>query len=346
MAKIDFSYIQDINGVFSSDLPWDKLSESNILIVGATGLIGSCLVEILMNNPCRKYEVFAAGRNIDRARQLFSRYLNLSNFHIIQCDVSQPIELDTKFHYIIHAASDASPNAFSKHPVDVMKANILGVINLLDYGINHGLGRFLYVSSGEVYGEGEGRPFTENDSGYINCMLPRACYPSSKRAAETLCASYSFEYGIDVVVVRPCHTFGPHFNQKDNRAYAQFFRKAVSGENIILKSLGSQLRTWCYVVDCANAILHVLLKGNSGEVYNIADPDSEMTIYSFANKIAEAAGTKVVFEIDNQNVKPIITGATFDVTKLFSLGWHPMNSIDDNIASTINELKHGKAQLV
>ena len=154
----------------------------------------------------------------------------------------------------------------------------MGVSNLIEYGLAHHMKRFVYISSGEVYGEGDRRPFDEAYSGYVNCMTPRSCYPSSKRAAETLCVSYAEEYGADVVIARPCHVYGPNFSDKDNRVYAQFIRNILNDSDIIMKSTGGQFRSWCYVVDCVSAILYVLLKGEKEQVYNIADSQSVVMV--------------------------------------------------------------------
>lgn len=137
--------------------------------------------------------------------------------------------------YIIDAASNASPNFFKLKPVEVMKANINGVSHLMEYGLEHGMRRMVYVSSGEIYGEGDGSEFTEMSSGYVDCASVRACYPSSKRAAETLCMSYVEEYHADVVIARLSHTYGPGFTESDNRVFAQFIRNVLRGEDIVLK---------------------------------------------------------------------------------------------------------------
>ena len=146
-------YAKDIRDACLQDLPWERLSGCKILVVGATGLIGSCLVDILMCNPRRDYGVYAAGRNQERAMKRFQAYVDNPSFHFLQCDVTEPLQGDIPFDYIIDAASNASPNFFANHPLEVMKANINGVANLLDYGMKHGLKRFLFVSTGEVYGE-------------------------------------------------------------------------------------------------------------------------------------------------------------------------------------------------
>ena len=341
MAEI-ISYKNDILQIFHEDLPWGRLSGTNILVTGATGLIGGCLVETLMMNPQRDYQVYASGRNEERARQRFADFADDKAFHFIQYDVLKPLVSDVRFDYIIHAASNASPNFFAQKPVEVIKSNIDGVANLMEYGLQHGMQRFLYVSSGEVYGEGDGREFTEDYSGYVNCATPRACYPSSKRAAETLCVSYAAEYGADVVIARPCHVYGPHFTEQDNRVYAQFIRNVLRGEDIVMKSTGEQYRSWCYVVDCVSALLHILLKGSCGETYNIADAGSNISIRELAEAIAAIGGLKVVLDLPDADEKRgfnPVTKSVFSTEKLESLGWLPQNHIHTGLLHTINELE-------
>lgn len=331
------NYSEDIRKVYALDIPWDKLKGSNILITGSTGLIGSCLVDMLMNYEGADYSVYAGCRNTDKAKKRFEEYLSAGNFHIIQFDVTDHIESDINFDYIIHCASGASPNAFAVTPVDVMKANIFGTDNLINYGLKSNMKRLVFISSGEVYGEGDGRPFTEDYSGYVNSTLSRSCYPSSKRAAETLCASYISQYGADIVIARPCHIYGPHYMHTDNRAYAQFFNNAVEGNDIVLKSKGEQFRSWIYVVDCASAILHILTKGGNGEAYNIADEDSNLSILELATKISAAAGRKVIFDLPSESETKgfsKVTKAIFDSSKIKSLGWKKIATIDEGIRNT------------
>ena len=336
-------YQEDIQQIFEQDLPWEKLSGANILVTGATGLIGGCLVETLMMNPKRDYQVFASGRNEERARLRFKAFADDPAFHFVKYDVMQPLECDMNFDYIIHAASNASPNFFAKSPVEVMKSNIDGVSNLMEYGLDHGMKRFLYVSSGEVYGEGDGRVFTEDYSGYVDCTKPRSCYPSSKRAAETMCVSYAAEYGADVVIARPCHVYGPHFTEQDNRVYAQFIRNVLKGEDIVMKSTGEQFRSWCYVVDCVSAQLFILLKGICGEVFNIADPESNISIRKLAGIIADIGQKNVVVDVPDADEKKgfnVVKKSVFSTNKLESLGWTSQIHIVEGLTNTINELRN------
>ena len=358
--RIPKSYCDDILAAANETLPWEKLQGCNVLITGATGLIGGCLVEVLMSRG--DVNVYAAGRNEERARRRFAEYKDNPHFHFFKYDVSRPLSDVSRplsegtssplsegnpvpFHYIIHAASDASPAAFASTPVDVIKSNIYGTANLIEYGMVNGMRRFLYVSTGEVYGEGgateetpDGPAFKETDSGYVNPVLPRSCYPSSKRAAETLCAAYKEQYGADMVIARPCHTYGPHFTPSDNRVYAQFIRNVLRGEDIVMKSDGSQFRSWCYVVDCVRALLYILLKGEAGEAYNIADKNSNVTIRQLAEMIAGAAGRKVVLQIPKDSESKgynRVTRSLFSTRKLEALGWSISGNMSDKLARTV-----------
>ena len=335
------SYNEDILAVLNLDLPWKKLSGANILVTGATGLIGGCLVETLMMNPHQDYQVYASGRNENRAMVRFKDFADDPSFHFVKYDVMQPMQSDIRFDYIIHAASDANPKFYATQPVEVMKANICGVDHLISYGINHGMKRFLYVSSGEVYGEGDGRVFSEDYSGCVDCAQPRSCYPSSKRAAETLCVSYAAEYGADVVIARPCHIYGPYFTEQDNRVYAQFIRNVLRGEDIVMKSTGEQFRSWCYVVDCVSAMLYILLKGKSGEAYDIADADSNISIRELAEAIAAIGGRKVVIDLPDADEKRgfnPVTKSVFSTDRLESLGWKTQKNLLLGLNSTLKEL--------
>nr|MBP7472986.1 NAD-dependent epimerase/dehydratase family protein [Prevotella sp.] len=348
MAEIKSTYWDDVKAVGNALLPWNKLEGCNILVAGATGLVGSCIVDVLMNSDNIHCHVYAGGRNKDRAKSRFARYWDMDNFSFVCIDVTEEIKCTVDYHYIIDAASNASPNFFTQQPVEVMMANIQGVNNLMKYGIAHCMQRFLYVSTGEIYGQSVGKVFKETDSGYVNSMLSRSCYPSSKRAAETLCASFASEYGTDVVIGRLCHTYGPYFTESDNRVFAQFIRNVLNGEDILMNSEGSQYRSWCYVVDSVKAILFVLLKGDKGEAYNIADETSCFSIRELADAIASSRNKKVIVRVcdNNKMSNSGIKTALFDTCKLKKLGFSISGTWMDKINSTINEQSNVKEKVV
>lgn len=335
-------YIEDVQNVAKLNLPWEKLNGKNILVTGATGMIGSTLIDVLMARPGNCYHVYASGRNEAKVKAKFAKYVDKDNFHYIKYDVREPLKSNIVFHYIIAGAGVASPQLYSTDPVSVIKSNLWGVDNLLSYGVKHGSEKFLYISSGEIYGEGDGRIFTEDYSGYVNCATLRACYPSAKRATESLCIAYSHQYGVDVSIARPCHIYGPHFNDSDMRVYAQFIRNILADEDIVMKSNGTQYRSWCYVVDCASALLHVLLKGKSGEAYNVADDNSNVTIRELADMVASCGGKKVLINSPSDAEKSgfnIVKKSLFSCEKLKSLGWTCEGSMKDKIWTTIQTLR-------
>ncbi len=338
MAEIN-DYQKDVRSLYDRGLDLSALRGTRILVAGATGLIGSCVVDVLMANPRRDYEVCAWGRSARRLEAKFGHYFDQTGFSAGLLDITEPIEADgPNFDFIIDAASNASPAAFKSHPVEVMKANVQGLCNLMEYGTTHGMKRMVYLSSGEIYGEGNGEPFNEKSSGYVDCATARACYPSSKRAAETFGVAYVEEYGQDVVIARLCHTYGPGFTESDNRVYAQFIRNVVGGEDIVLKSEGRQYRSWLYVVDAAHAILRLLLDGKRSNAYNVADAESNVTIRELAEKVATIAGRRVVLDIPSEigrgNATPI-TRATFDTSKIQQLGWRPLFTLDEGLRHTL-----------
>ena len=338
-------YREDIAEVSAEKLPWDYLSGKNILVTGASGMIGSCLVDTLMARPEIDFHIYASGRNQERLKKKFSRYEGSEYFHTLNYDVTEPLNCCIDFHVVFAGASVASPQLYSTDPVGVMKSNIMGVDNLLSYGVKHNLERFLYISSGEVYGEGDGSEFDEGYSGYVNNMSVRSCYPSSKCAAETLCVSYSHQYGVDVRVARPCHVYGPSFTEKDIRVYAQFIRNVLNDENIVLKSSGEQFRSWCYVVDCVRAMLYILMNGKNGEAYNIADEGSNISIRELADMVASIGGKKVVFEIPDEIERKgynVVMKSIFSTKKLKALGWSVSGKMVEKMKSTIEECRRIK----
>jgi len=305
----------------------EKLKNSSIMVTGATGLIGSYIVDVLLEfNQLSNANIviYALGRSEQR---LSSRFDNAKtrNLIYVEHDVNNEIRFNYDVDYIIHAASNAYPAAFNSDPVGTIMSNILGTQQLLAYSKYHKVKRFMFISSGEVYGQGDVSldTFTEEYSGYINPIHARSCYPVSKRAAETLCVAYTKQYGVDTVIARPCHTYGPNATTNDNRANVQFVNNALQGEDIILNSDGRQLRSYCYIADVASAIFTILINGKSAEAYNIANPEAKVTIAEFASIVAAQVGKKVIFvnsdEKSMEEGTPIIK-QVLNSKKLVNLG--------------------------
>lgn len=340
-------YQKDMEIAICNSVGIEQIKNKKVLVTGATGTIGSFIVDMLMHyNAIDNAEVtvFAAGRSIERLANRFD-CTKTNKLIYVEYDLNKKIEFDHSVDYIIHAAGNAHPIAFNSDPVGTLVGNVAGTFALLEYGRTHGAKRFLYVSSGEVYGQGELQleEFEEDYCGYIDSLLPRACYPLSKRSVENLCVSFGIQYGLETVIVRPCHTYGPGMTENDSRANAQFFRNVLKNEDIILKSDGKQMRSYCYIADCVSAMMTVLVCGNSGEAYNTVNPQAKVTIANLANIIAEEAGRKVIYAAptasDIANRTPIAK-QVLSSKKIESLGWKGHYSIRDGVRNTLNILKY------
>lgn len=341
------TYIQDLDKAISLSINIDLLKDKVILITGPTGTIGSFLVDMFIrcNELGYNITIVLAGRS---KKNLIDRF-GLFNDHIIyvKYDMLESIDFNMQVDYVIHAAGNAHPTAFNSDPVGTIVGNINGTYQLLEYSKRYMVKRFCYISTGEVYGQGniELKSYTEEYSGYLDILSPRSCYPSSKRTAENLCVSYYKEYGLETIIVRPSHTYGPGLTDNDSRAQAQFIRSALAKSNIVMKSRGTQLRSYCYIADCASAIITCLINGEPGQAYNSANNDSTITIAGFAEIVAKYAGTKVVYDAPSEddiiNRSPILK-QVLDSKKLEALGWKGYYNIEKGIGNTISILKELK----
>ena len=335
------NYLNDLLRVQAAIPHLERLDHSRILITGAGGLICSTLVDLLLSMN-RGVQVYAAGRSREKIEKRFSHWAGRDDFHFISYDAAEPIRCTEPFDFLIHGASPANPAAYNAQPVETMAANFTGTLNLLRYAKDCGAKRVLYVSSSEVYGRKEGKdPYHEQEYGFVDILNPRACYPSSKRAAETLCAAYGQEYGVDAVIVRPGHVYGPTATPEDNRASSQFPRDVLAGKDIVMKSAGSQLRSYCYVLDCASAILAVLLAGKAGQAYNISNRESVVTIRRMAQAFADAAGRRLIFENPTDAEKRsynLMDNSALDAKALEALGWQGLFDLEAGVKATLDAM--------
>lgn len=335
-------YLDDINAVCSIELPWDKLIGKTMLISGASGMIGSCLIDVIMrkNMGGLNCKIYALGRSAEKAKSRFEYCYDSENFKFIPYDINKPLERDLgRVDYILHLASNTHPVAYSSDPICTITTNIIGTNNLLKYAVEHKTERFLFASSVEIYGENRGdvEKFDESYLGYINCNTLRAGYPESKRCGEALCQAYKKQYGLDFVIPRLSRVYGPTMLMSDTKASSQFILKAVAGEDIVLKSAGEQFYSYTYVTDAVLGLLTVLLKGKSGEAYNIADENSDIRLKDFARLCAENAGTNVVFEIPDTSEAVGYSKATvaiLDSAKIKGLNWCSMTDIRAGVTKT------------
>ena len=376
-------YLSDLRTVCSLDLPWEEMDGRSILISGATGMIGSTLIDVLMmrkrgaaaasleaagKDNAADLRIFALGRSVEKAKNRFWEYWEDPRFAFVQCDINDRESLERAFaeagicesqdgsdqntagtiDYVFHAASNTHPVAYANDPIGTVVTNIIGLDNLLHFATEHGCRRFLFASSNEIYGEnrGDAELFDEQYCGYIDCNTLRAGYPESKRAGEALCQAYIRQKGLDVVIPRFTRSFGPSLLATDTKALSQFIRKGVAREDIVLKSAGTQFFSYTYVCDAVSGLLCCLLKGSCGEAYNIADVSCDITLRDLAQTIADLVGTKVVFDLPDAVEAAGFSKATkarLDSTKLQGLGWKAQFDIKTALDHTIGIMREMEA---
>lgn len=340
-------YQKDIENIITLSLPWSKLQDKVLLLTGASGLIGTMLVDVLMIKNKKdqlNLKIYAIGRNEENAKKRFADYWGNPYFQFVSMDVNQTIQLEGKMDFIIHAASNTHPRLYASDPVGSLMTNLEGTHNLLEYGRVHGMERMLFLSSVEIYGQALRKEdvFDEMYCGYIDCNAVRACYPEGKRAGEALCNAYISQYGMDIVIPRLSRVYGPTMRLDDSKAMSQFLMNGVRNENIVLKSQGLQKFSYCYVGDVVQGLLYCLLKGECGEAYNIADIKTFMLLKDITQYIASLNEKRVVFDLPDASEQKgfsKVTVGVMDSSKLQGLGWKPFDDLESGIKKTIEVLR-------
>jgi len=324
---------------------WELINGKTFLISGATGMIGSLLVDMLMERnaglgPDKRCRVIAVSRNGKTAGERFFPWFGREDFRFLACDVSKPTDALPPADILIHAASTTHPVQYAAEPVNTIFANIEGARNMLEAAAGRPGSRFLLLSSVEIYGENRGdtERFKEGYCGYLDCNTLRAGYPEAKRVSEALCQAYRKEKAVDAVILRLPRVYGPTMRMSDTKAVAQFIKKGLAGEDIVLKSPGEQFYSYAFVGDAVLGILYVLTRGSDGEAYNLSDAGSDLSLKALAEMIAKKAGTKVVFSLPDESERTgysPVTKAVMDAEKIKRLGWKPLFGIETGISETL-----------
>lgn len=345
-------YREDIKRVACCNYKWEMLRGKSVAISGGTGMIGSFIVDVLMyQNEVMDLEacVYVIGRSKKKAWDRFGSYMDCDKLHFVCHDINEPLDISKAadlngVDYIIHAASNTHPAAYAGDPIGTISANVLGTKYLLDFAEKAGCKRFVFLSSVEIYGENKGDTdkFAEDYLGYIDCNTLRAGYPESKRTGEALCQAYRKQQGLDVVIPRLSRTYGPTMLLSDTKAISQFILKGAYGEDIVLKSEGTQLYSYVYAADAASAIITLMLEGENGQAYNVASDASDLTLRELAKIIADYAGKRIVYELPDKTESAGYSKATkalLDCQKLKGMGWTSLYGMPDGLIRTIDIVK-------
>ena len=340
-------WISDLDKTISELPELAELTGKNVLVTGCTGLICSAVVDALIRwneTHAGKINILAAGRSEKKVVQRFAPYAAEPWFSFVLYDASSASNrFPKRCDYIVHGASNAAPAKIMKEPVETILDNVLGVKCLLDYARESKAKRVLFISSSEVYGKKESaEPYRLGEYGYIDLLNSRNSYSVGKRAAETLCVSYADEYGVESVIVRPGHIYGPTATESDNRVSSAWAYDVARGKDIVMKSDGAQIRSYCHCLDSASAILKVLLKGENRHAYNISNPDSVINIRQMAELLAKSAGVQLKMELPTEEEKKgfnPMSNSSLDSTELLALGWKGLFSAEQGFSHTVEILK-------
>lgn len=316
----------------------DRLEEKTVFITGGLGLICSAVVDILIVYGKVK-RIYVGARNREQYQDRFGGF---NNVEYIPYDALAKLELEIKPDYIIHGAGLASPELYISKPIETILSNFDGVHSLLEFARKSKAKRLLYISSSEIYGKKTTEePFKEGKYGEINIDNIRSSYAIAKMASEMLCKAYFFQYGIETVIVRPGHIYGPSAKKIDKRVSSDFAFKAAKGEKIELKSSGLQKRSYCYSVDCAIQILTVLLNGENGQAYNIGN-NQTITIREMAEIYAKAGNVEVTVaeptKVELSAFNPM-NNSSLDNNKIKELGYNDNFSVVEGLMHTVLILK-------
>ncbi len=303
-----------------------------VLVTGAAGFLGSHLSDQLL---AQGHEVIGVDNFFTGSKKNVAHLLSNSSFELIRHDITFPLYVECDA--ILNFACPASPVHYQRNPVETLKTNVHGAINMLGLARRTGA-RILQASTSEVYGDPEVHPQPETYRGQVNTLGPRACYDEGKRAAETLFMDYHRQYGVDIRIVRIFNTYGPRMAIDDGRVVSNFIVSALKGEPITIYGDGSQTRSFCYVDDLVDGILKMLWQENSTGPVNLGT-NFEMTMIELAELVLRLTGSSSSLEYkelpidDPKQRRPDLTLAKS------LLNWVPTSNPEIGLLRTIEYFK-------
>lgn len=343
---IDKIVKEDIGSIINSiGAHFQELAGKTVLITGADGFIGSYFIDtllilnetILRKNPVKI--VMSAHHKITKDSRL-SHCLEYNGIKFIIGDVVN-VSLPRNINFIIHAASKASPKDYLSHPIETVEVNVLGTRKLLEYCIREKVSRFLLIGSGEIYGDPDlnNVPISETYTGNVDPVGPRSAYQESKRFAETLCHLYWKAKGVNIVIARLFHTYGPRLFLNDGRVIPEFIKRSLVNNEIRIINGGGSIRTFSYISDSIEGMCRILLFGQFGQAYNVGSKE-EVSINKLAKliiKLSESKSKIVMVpdtKISHLSATPMIT--TPSLKKIRELGFTPKISLENGLKRLIS----------
>jgi UDP-glucuronate decarboxylase len=307
-----------------------------ILVAGGGGFLGSHLCDRLIKDG---HYVIALDNFYTGRIENIAHLKGNVNFELMRQDVTSRIDVEVDA--IFNLACPASPIQYQKHPVQTIKTNVIGAINMLELAERNGA-RILQASTSEVYGDPEIDPQVEEYWGRVNPIGIRSCYDEGKRTAETLFSDFHRQYGVDVRIARIFNTFGPRMAKGDGRVVTNFIHQALRGESITVYGTGNQTRSFCYVDDLIEGLVKLFWAENLHYPINLGNPNP-ITMLQLAKEVIDLTKSKseIVFQElpsdDPKDRRP-------DISKAWTLlGWEPKVDRISGLKKTITyvlEEKH------
>lgn len=323
-------------------LPWRELHGKTVFVTGATGMLASYVTWLLLylhEHAGINVSVVALCRNRQKAEQYFGSYVGKSYFRLLIQDVCDPIAYEEKVDYVFHLAGNASPHFIISDPVGIMKCNLLGTMNVLEYARDCQTKKVIFASTREVYGKNEeAKRLDEQAYGTLDPLDDRSCYPESKRAAETLLKSYYLQYGVNFNAIRIAHSYGPTMQlENDGRVMADLMGDVVAGRDIVLKSNGEAIRAFLYLTDAVVGMFTILFHGETAKAYNLANETEPISIKDLAHMLAalrEDKKIQVVVSEGGQKGYCAYRRTALDTSAIKKLCWKPLVSLKEGVKRT------------
>lgn len=340
---------EDLNYIANSNVPFEQLRASTILVTGATGLVGVSLIRALLcANRINKLKlsVLALVRNQEKAKKIFNGLLAREDVSLVVGDINEKINIEQKIDYIFHCATITASKVMLSNPVETILTAVEGTKNILYLAKENSCKSVVYISSMEMYGsfESKNNNVTETELGYIDPLAIRSNYPESKRLCENMCVAFNSEYGVPVKIARLSQTFGAGILNGENRVFAQFARSVMENKDIVLHTKGLSEGNYCYTRDTIIGLLFILIKGKNAEAYNVVNPETNITIGDMAQMVCEKLSegrTKVVFDIPESNSYgyAVDTKMKLSSDKLQKLGWKPEIGLEESYRRMIQSMR-------
>ncbi|MFA6001906.1 MAG: dTDP-glucose 4,6-dehydratase [Thermoleophilia bacterium] len=302
-----------------------------ILVTGGAGFIGSNFIRLIFSKH-PDYEVINLDKltyagNLDNLKDIESN----ANYRFVQGDICDEDVVDKvmdKIDAVVNFAAESHVDRSIGVPGDFIQTDVFGTYVLLEAARQHGVGRYLQISTDEVYGSIKEGSFVETD-----ILEPSSPYSASKAGGDMQVMAYHTTFGLPTLITRSSNNFGPY--QYPEKLIPLFATNAMENLDLPLYGAGTNVRDWIYVTDNCDAIDIVLHEGEVGQIYNIGGGNERDNIY-ITKKILELLGKpeSLIRQVADRLGHDL--RYSIDCSKVRDLGWKPAFDFDDALKETVD----------